>query len=144
MAGDTIPLPLPLCSSDFSIEEAICQRRSIRHYSDKAIEMHELSQLLFAVYGISDSENNFHTSPSAGAIYPMEIYVSLRDIKGIGAGVYRYIPQGHLLVSQIDYDTTDSLKVLCLNQRCVGKAQVNIIITAEFDRTTSIYGQRGL
>ncbi len=143
MAG-VIPLPSPFYEGTVSVEQAIFERRSQRAFSDDELTKSQLSQLLFSAYGISDEEMGFHTVPSAGATFPMEIYAIVRSVEDIEAGIYRYIPSGHEMRLVRKGDFSDSLSVLCLSQPWVAAAQVNIVLCARFERTTNHYGQRGI
>ena len=83
---------------EMSVEEAMQNRRSIRDYQDKPITLEQLSQLLWSAQGIT-SEWGGRTAPSAGATYPLEVYVLVRKVEALNQGVYRYIPQEHSLKS---------------------------------------------
>jgi SagB-type dehydrogenase family enzyme len=86
------------------------------------------------------------TIPSAGAIYPLEIYVLIGNeaIKGIQAGLYRYLIDKHSLELKISQDLRPSLAKTCLNQDFIIGAPIALIITAQSKLTTGHYGQRGL
>jgi len=81
-SGDRIILPQPRYDSDISIEKALLERRSIRDYKDEPLSLAEVSQLLWAAQGITD-KRGFRTSPSAGALYPLELYVVIGNVEGI-------------------------------------------------------------
>jgi hypothetical protein len=91
-AGDIIKLPEPLDSGEISVEEALLERRSIRNYKDEALTLAEISQLLWAAQGITDP-GGYRTAPSAGALYPLEVYVVTGNVEGLQAGIYKYRPQ---------------------------------------------------
>ena len=59
---------------EIKLEDVLIKRRSIREYSSSPLTLRELSHILFAAYGITNEEG-FKTVPSAGATYPLEIYV---------------------------------------------------------------------
>ncbi|MCD4810892.1 MAG: nitroreductase family protein [Methanosarcinales archaeon] len=54
----------------------------------------EISQLLWAAQGITHP-GGYRTAPSAGALYPLEVYVVAGNVEGLQAGIYKYRPQGH-------------------------------------------------
>jgi hypothetical protein len=87
---DVIKLPQPAIKGNVSLEETLQQRRSIREYTDADVSLSELSQLLWAAQGITSTQG-FRTVPSAGALYPLEVYVVN------ATGVYHYIPLNHSL-----------------------------------------------
>jgi SagB-type dehydrogenase family enzyme len=142
---DVFKLPKPKTTGGVSVEEAIARRRSIREYRDKPLAIEELSQILWAAQGITDPANMFRAAPSAGALYPLEVYVVVRSngVVGLNPGIYKYNPVGHEIVKIRDGDFSYELFNACLSQDWVRNAQVNIVITAIYGRTTWRYGDRG-
>jgi len=146
---EKIFLPLPRRVSELTVEEAILLRRSIREYTSEPVNISDLAMILWAAYGITEPKLGFRAAPSAGATYPLEIYVVIgeRGVKYsegfLGEGVYRYEPHSHtlLLVKRGDY--RGALMNAALGQSWVGEAPLNIIICAVFERTTRVYGERG-
>jgi SagB-type dehydrogenase family enzyme len=135
-APGRIVLPEPRYESDVSVEEALLKRRSIRSYSDEALSWNEISQILWAVQGITDPRG-FRTAPSAGALYPLEVYLVMEE------GVFHYNPEEHSLQKLQDGDFRRSLSDAALGQPWVANAPVDLVITGVFERTTKKYGQRG-
>jgi SagB-type dehydrogenase family enzyme len=136
----TYILPEPVLEGDMSVEEALYNRRSRRDFEDRAISIEQLSQILWATYGISDGRG-FRTAPSAGAMFPLEIFVVVGNVEGIEAGVYRYIPQEHKIVRTANGDVRRELTQAALGQRMIQEAPVTIVHTAIMSRTTSRYGE---
>ncbi|MHC1605457.1 MAG: SagB/ThcOx family dehydrogenase, partial [Candidatus Methanofastidiosia archaeon] len=143
---DIVKLPEPEMTGSISLEEAIQNRRSIRNYRDKSLTLEDVSQLLWAVQGISDPDTGKRTVPSAGATYPLGIYLvaGANGVIGLPEGVYRYDPFEHELINILNGDVRDNLKKAALNQGCIKEAPIDIIIAAEFERTTKRYGDRGI
>ena len=137
-----IMLPEPRTTGEISIEEAILHRRSVRRYTKEAITLNDLSQLLWAAQGIT-SEEGFRTAPSAGALYPLEVYVVAGNVDGLAGGVYRYHAVGHTLQGIRDGDL-GNLFECTLNQTQVTDAAACIVFAAVFNRTTTKYGERGV
>ena len=138
----TYILPDPMSEGTMSVEEALASRRSRRNFQDKPLTLEQLSQILWAAYGISD-ERGLRTTPSAGALYPLEIYVVVGNVTGIEAGVYRYNPLEHTITRTIDGDLREELSAAALNQRMIAYAPVTVVYTAVFSRITERYGARG-
>ena len=142
-------LPPPNLDGDMSVEQALAQRRSRRDFQDKELTLAQLSQMLWAAYGITQPSDNpnlrggLRTAPSAGATFPLEIYVVVGFVQGIEPGVYRYIPAGHTLVRVVDGDMRAALAEAAVGQRMVAQAPASIFYTAVFERTTDVYGSRG-
>ena len=141
--GERIKLPEPRYTSNTSIEAALSQRRSIRAYSGENLTIAEVSQLLWAAQGIT-SPGGGRTAPSAGALYPLELYVVVGDVEGIDKGVYKYIPEEHELEKVKDSDIRAELADAALEQACVRDAAIDLVFTAVYERTTGKYGERGI
>ena len=101
--ANIIKLPEPQYDSDVSIEQSLLNRRSIRSYTGEPLTLQEVSQLLWAAQGVTDPRG-FRTAPSAGALYPLELYLVAGDVEDLTSGVYRYEPDGHQLVRIMDGD----------------------------------------
>lgn len=71
---ETIKLPEPVQDSKTSIEQALLQRRSVRIFTDSPLTLADVSQLLWAAQGVT-SPRGLRTAPSAGALYPLEMYI---------------------------------------------------------------------
>lgn len=141
-----LKLPSPVTVGTMSVEEAIFRRRSKREYLDKQLDGFQLSQLLWASQGVTESRWGLRTAPSAGGIYPLEIYTIVGEqcVKDLEAGIYRYDPRGHTIILVALGDFRAELSAAALNQQWVADAPVNIVITAVYERTTRIYGSRGV
>lgn len=144
MRGKEIPLPSPEFKSKVSLEEAIRNRRSVRDFSNKLLSLNQISQLLWSAQGITD-KRGFRSTPSAGATYPLEILicVSKDKIEKLVGGTYCYLPIRHSLILQEEGEFGTKLSEACFHQRFIAQVPLNIIIVAEFSRTTKHYGERG-
>lgn len=142
-AGEIVTLPAPRLDSDFSLEKAILERRSVRSFEKGALTQAELSQLLWAAQGVTDPSGK-RTAPSAGALYPLELYVVVGDVEGVPDGIYKYKPDSHTLVKTLDGDHRKSLSQAALGQPSVLEGAVDIVITAVYERVTGKYGEVGV
>ncbi|MGC8816691.1 MAG: SagB/ThcOx family dehydrogenase [Candidatus Hadarchaeum sp.] len=138
-----IVLPPPRLDSDFSLEASLLLRRSIREYAGEPLTLAEVSQLLWAAQGITDPRG-FRTAPSAGGLYPLEVYLVAGDVENLEAGIYKYRPQGHEMVKIQSGDHRDELCAAALGQAWVKAAAANIVIVGVYERTTVKYGERGI
>jgi SagB-type dehydrogenase family enzyme len=136
-------LPRPHYDGKVSLEESLLKRRSIRSYTDEPLTLQELSQLLWAAQGITEA-GGFRTAPSAGALYPLELYVVVGDVQDLTPGVYRYQPDGHQLTKIIDGDRRGELASAALGQGCVKEGAAAFVFAAVYERTTGKYGERGI
>jgi len=139
-------LPVPNLVGGVSVEEAIAKRRSVREYASDPITLAELSQLLWAAQGVTDARSRHRASPSAGALYPLELYavVGERGVVDLAAGIYHYSPEDGGMTMVKDGDRSGELRAAALDQEAVGLAAVNIVTAAIMKRTRSKYGERGL
>ena len=142
MVQRTILLPDPDLEGELPLELAIKQRRSIRSYSHKALPLTAVSQILWAAQGITDQASGFRTVPSAGALYPLEIYLAAGKVNGLNAGIYLYNPLQNQLHEVQSGDRRSELFAAALNQRPVLDAPASIIIAAVYQRTEARYGDR--
>lgn len=141
---DVITLPAPQTSGGISVEKAISQRRSTRDFSNKKLDLNQISQLLWAAQGITGPEGKKRAAPSAGALYPMEIYaVTGSQVNGLEEGVYHYIPDGHKIKKVSTGDLRAELSSAALNQEWVEEAPLSIVITGVYERTTRKYTHHG-
>jgi SagB-type dehydrogenase family enzyme len=141
--SETIRLPEPVLDSNTSIESAIRKRRSVRSFKEGPLTLAEVSQLLWAAQGIT-SQQGLRTAPSAGALYPLEVYLVAGNVDGLPAGVYHYRPMKHELVRVIAGDKRTELCTACLGQSSVRNAAAVIVFAAVYERTTVKYGTRGM
>jgi SagB-type dehydrogenase family enzyme len=143
-SADTIKLPAPKYNSNVSIEKALLERRSVREYKDRTLTLAEISQLLWASQGITDLRRGFRTAPSAGALYPLEVYVVAGNIDNLPDGIYKYKPNRHELVMVVKGDKRAELCAAALGQPCVKNNAAVIVFSAVYERTTRKYGERGI
>ncbi len=136
--ADKITLPAPAHDSDMSIERALSLRRSVREYSDKPLSLSDISQLLWAAQGVT-SPYGMRTAPSAGALYPLEIYVAAGNVEGLKPGVYKYMPGEHVIVKVADGDKRADLSAIALDQPSIKNAAIVLIIAGVYERTTGKY-----
>lgn len=116
------------------LEEAIGRRKSRRSFKRTKLKKEQLSQLIWAA----------RKAPSAGATYPLELYIVIgaECVDDTDAGVY-HIERGYLALKEAG-DVREDLAVACLSQAFIADAPVSFVIGAEYKRTTSRYGDRGI
>ena len=136
-----VSLPAPPTAGAMSLEEALARRRAVREFAAGALTLAEASRLAWAAQGITAPERR--TAPSAGATYPLEVYLVAGDVKNLTAGVYRYRPDQHRLEFVADGDIRQPLAAAAVDQRWVSRAAMVVVIAAVFERTTARYGKRG-
>jgi SagB-type dehydrogenase family enzyme len=129
-----------------SVEEALHKRRSIRNFENTSLGLADASQLLWSAYGVtfvSASGREYKTAPSAGATFPLEIYLLAGKVDGLAAGLYRYMPSNHSLKPMREGDLRLDVSTACLGQKMLADAPLTIVFSAVYKRTTDRYGKRG-
>lgn len=140
---EAIYLPQPRFDSNFSVEHALEQRRSVRNFSEAAISPGKIAQILWAAQGIT-APGGLRTAPSAGALYPLEIILVAGNITGLAPGVYRYTQSVHALDPIAAGDRRADLARAALEQHWLQTAAAVLVFSALDERTTRKYGSRGI
>lgn len=148
----TVELPKPETTGKVSLEECLSKRRSTRNFSGQSLTIKEVSQILWAAYGITQPvydapsfvRGGLRTAPSAGALYPLEIYILAGNVIGISPGIYRYDSEKHCMKLIKSGDKRKELYSAALSQEAIEQASAVIIYSAIYERTTGKYGQRGM
>ncbi len=143
-SGKMISLPKPEYKG-LILEETFRKRRSVRNFTRKPLSLAELSQLLFAAQGITGKiyDTSLRTVPSAGALYPFEIYLVVNRAEGIDSGIYHYLVSDHALEQIKSGNFKKDINAAGLQQDMLGEAAATFILAAVVDRTRSKYGERG-
>jgi len=140
-----IHLPPPSQEGGMALAEAISRRKSMRYFASQPISQSQLSQILWATQGTTDSPWGRRTVPSAGATYPLEVFVVCGDngVEEIPSGIYHYNIDNHSLTQHHQRDVRSELARAALDQEFIYQAPVDIVICAEYERTLRRYGARG-
>jgi protease I len=117
-----IQLPEPKLTGTVSFEEALSKRRSVREFTGQPLNFTQISQLAWAGQGITEKEEGLRTAPSAGAIYPINLYFATQG------GVFIYNPYEHSLEQISNLDVRIRLATAALNQVAVAEAACDIIV----------------
>jgi SagB-type dehydrogenase family enzyme len=154
VAGSAISLPQPASHLPKLFSDVLAQRRSVRRYADRPLDLEEISTFLYHTARVIDV---FHHSelgdtalrpfPTAGARSELELYLVNENIAGLDAGAYYYNPFDHSVLKLSDRDDHQG-KILAAANVMTGE-QLNrnpaaaVLITAVFDRTMWKYGDLG-
>jgi SagB-type dehydrogenase family enzyme len=134
-------LPEPSLDGEVAVERALALRRSLREFAPEPLPLSAVSQLLWAAQGITDAAG-LRTAPSAGALYPLEVYLVAGDVSGVRPGVYRYDPRRHRLVLGSEGDPRAGVARAALSQDWVAEAPAIVVLAAVYERTARKYGER--
>ena len=140
-----INLPAPLLKGTMTVEEALFNRRSIRQYQDVALTIKDVSQILWAAYGITDTIKrkgvDLKTAPSARALYPLSIYIVIGDVSDLKSGIYHYYPKGHFLKLLKSGDYRNELSTASNNQNMIKTAPFVLVYSYDTLKLNSKYGK---
>ena len=140
-----ISLPTPALTGNLSVEAAIKNRRSVRQYSNQSVTLANVSQILWAAQGITDTQNNLRAAPSAGQVYPLEVYVIAGpNVLGLQEGVYHYVPSNNTLEMYMNGDLRSDLAGIANGQPWVKQAQLDILITGDYQKMIDKYPDKAL
>jgi len=143
---EIVKLPKPLKKGKMTVTEALWKRRTVRTYKSKSLDQVQLGRILWAAQGINDRGDELRTVPSAGALYPLEVYALVlnKGVKGLDPGAYHYRPASHDLVLKRKGNLAPDLSKCGYSQRFFAKSPLTLIIAADYERTTWKYDDRGI
>lgn len=154
--SEIVQLPSPRYDSGTSVEKALNMRRSARSYSEEPLSLSDISQILWAAQGITrrtdalptkwnpkyEWQGGNRTAPSAGALYPMELFLIAGKVGGMPAAVYKYLPKTHSLKKVMNGDKRSQIYDVALKQSPIKEASALLMMTAVYERTAPKYGNR--
>ena len=131
---------------DKELGETLQSRRSYRRFGRNALHMKDIAMLLWASQGITGRAGNFffRTAPSAGALYPVETYLSVQNVETVEAGLFHFQPADFSLERLSTKFTGDKIADAALGQSFLEKAGAVLIWSAILRRNFSKYGHRGM
>lgn len=135
--SEIIKLSEPNKSGSIPLEQAITVRRSRRHFLPKPLTLEQIGQLVWAAQG-QDESSKYRTTPSAGATYPLELFI-IND-----KGKFHYLTEKHSLEKLTDQDLRTLLTSAAWGQDFIRAAPLTLVFAAQFTRTTGRYGKRGI
>ncbi len=143
---DVMKLPQAKTQGTVAVEQAIDQRRTVRSYKPTMLSLDQLAQLLWSAQGITGNTGGKRAAPSAGALYPMDVYIVAGQgcVAQMEAGVYHYEPHRHMLSTVAKKDLRDGMAKAALSQMWIARAPVSLVITAEYNRVGVKYKERGV
>ncbi len=144
-------MPEGLPDAKKSLEEIVGERRSIRSFGGANADLSSLASMLWCGSGITgelrdDSGEllrHLRTTPSAGALYPVESYVVSFRMDGLAEGLYHYNVRGHKLEVLEQQDLRPRFSGPHYQEEIFAGAAGVILLTGVFQRTTFKYGDRG-
>lgn len=139
----SVRLPEPRVDGPVSVEAALAQRRSVRSYGSKPLSLVAVGQLLWSAQGVTHALG-YRTAPSAGALYPLEVYLVARRVEDLAPGVYHYRAGRHTLRLRSEGDRSAELARAALRQDAVRDAAAVLVFAAVKSRTANKYGAHAM
>ena len=153
---ETISLPSPQFDGNTSVEKALNTRRSTRSFLPEPLTLQQISQILWAAQGITkkvdtpsiywlekyEYQGGYRTAPSAGALFPIEIYIVTGSVQNLFPGVYKYIPKNHSLKKVMDGNIILDVYNTALKQNAIKEAPALLIISSVLERVEAKYEKR--
>ena len=138
---EDIALPAPSVHGETSLEQLLQRRRSVRDFEAVPLNVAHVGQLLWAAQGITSPQGQ-RTTPSARALYPLELYLVAGSVNALAPGLYLYEPEHHRLVGITGGDRRESLAKAAFRQSWIADAGAIIAFTGVLSRTSRKYGRR--
>jgi SagB-type dehydrogenase family enzyme len=129
-------------------EYTTTQTLDLREPIDQTGEVRRLSKLLFLSYGVTavipypNQPFYMRSAPSAGGLYPAEVYLLSRGTRTIPMGIYNYQVLSHTLRHYWDKPIFDRLEAACFNHPALETAELALVITGVFGRSQWRYEDR--
>ena len=132
------------------VDQLAGARRSVRAFQDTPLALHDLAAWLRSGYRVLgpdqvDTGQNVlrRPVPSAGALYPLEIYLLVRNVEGLAKGIYHYDVIGDDLEVVAEGSWEQQAAEAFYTWSFVSDAPVILCMGAVFARNQSKYGPRG-
>jgi len=145
--GELVSLPAPEGSA---LLELLAARESCREYELRNMPLETLSTILKCAYGITRTFQlpkvggaYFRTVPSAGGLFPLEVYVLAREVNGVIDGIYHYSLRDHSLALLREGRWFAELDRVMIPAPFIRNANLIFFLSAVFKRTQKKYGPRG-
>lgn len=137
-----LQLPAAKTTGTVALEEAIARRRSLRQFASDSLSLSEVSQLLWSAQGVTEPAKGFRAAPSAGALYPLELFLLASNVASLTPGIYLYHPHPHALQLIVAGDQIPQLSQAAWPQKFVANAPAVIAIVGVISITAGRYGAR--
>jgi SagB-type dehydrogenase family enzyme len=139
--AQTLALPRPDLEGKIPLEKVLGQRRSVREYAPGALTLAEAAQLLWAAQGITSPEGK-RTTPSARAVYPLQVYLVAAEVTGLAPGVYRYEPKSHALALVTPGDPGAAMAKATPRQDWIARSPAVVVVVGDSALAAQKFGAR--
>jgi SagB-type dehydrogenase family enzyme len=130
-----------------NVSAALARRRSVRSFGARVVTLGHVGQLLGWSHGVMPRAGadlpSGRTAPSAGALYPIELYVAAQGVPGAIPGVYHYNATDHELEGVTTEGGVQAVHRTSMYPEIANQASLMVMMVAVFARTCQKYGERG-
>jgi len=109
----------------------------------------EISCLLYFTHGVtavlqyaSGQTLYMRAAPTAGGLYPTEIYLAARGLSALEDGIYNFLAKEHALVPAWEGDFWDAFEQYCLGREAIRESNLLLVLTAVYQRSVWRYQER--
>jgi SagB-type dehydrogenase family enzyme len=144
-----IALPDPIKPLNLTLDRAIIARSSVREMTPSPLALNDVATLLDYAYGVTrenagtSSPRAFRVIPSAGALYPLELYFYSNHVENLSAGLYHYNARHHYLTMVQTIEEPAGLAACLVQPQLALTSSILFVISALFERSLFKYGERG-
>ncbi len=144
--AEKVELPRTWQLTEARITPLFQNRRSLRKYEQEPVKLEELAFMLWASQGITAKSGNysFRTTPSGGALYPVETYISVNNITDLAPGLYHFDARNFSLHRLSNRESGEAVAAACLDQKFMANSAVIFLWSAVIRRCMNKYGNRGM
>jgi len=128
--AQAVALPKPDLEGGMTLTRALAQRRSAREYAPGSLTLPQVAQLLWAAHGITGPGGK-RTTPSARAVYPLQVWLVANDVAGLPPGIYRYVPADHALALVSAGDHRAALSAAASGQKSIESAPMVVVVAGD-------------
>jgi len=124
IAQEITKLPEPNKTGGKPLMQAMNERHSSRDFIEKDLTQQQISDLLWAAYGINRPDEGKHTVATSRNIQDMEVYLTTKD------GAYLYLPKEHAIQKVLNID----IREITGKQDFVKVAAANLVYVSDFSK----------
>lgn len=145
--GRRVPLPEPH-SLNAPLDQVLAARRTRRTFGGGTLSLPALSTWLGAGFGVVEpapgpGQRARRTAPSAGGLYPVQVWVFPNRVEQLGQRFYRYLPDDRCLVEASPPVSARRVQAALCEEPAAAESAVVFVLVLQAERTRRKYGARG-
>lgn len=109
-------MPESVSTSEFSLNQALSQRRTCREFSDQPVPYDAVKRMLWAAQGKTDDSGN-RTVPSAHALHPLRLLITVGNVETLASGIYTVNSDVDNLFAVVHRDARAALQAAAVDEQ---------------------------